>query len=353
MTDGVFNSIDRKFPWSFLGFLAGISFGIFGIYTVFFYAKAPDLKVVVLSSAPVLSIRENVQELEIMFKGKNIRQSHQALTLMNIKLINLGNVPVRPGDFDEKDLLSLILKEGDIVKADVIETTDTYLKKVFAQTVIDSQNIRFPPFILEPSNFMSIRILVLHNETAEPILSMKGKIANVSEIPVIKPTIGALETTMASSAFTGDVVVQSVRVVSYGLGTLAFLAGVIWLFDIIQENIKKRRRHRHRLNVEIKVDRFIESLPDEDRNIFRQIARTYFRDDEMHFMLLYSFPRLIARLEGFNEELMKDDFELNEVFSHLFIDLPNFNRDYFFSDKDKMRRFLKMLEILVEFGAFK
>ena len=62
-------SIEQKIPWSFLGFLVGVTFGCFGIYSVFFYTKAPDLRVEIISSAPVFSIQENVQELDIIFKG--------------------------------------------------------------------------------------------------------------------------------------------------------------------------------------------------------------------------------------------------------------------------------------------
>lgn len=91
----LFSEIDRKFPWSFLGFIAAIIFGGFGIYTVFFYHTNPDLRMEVANDAPVFSLREQVTGLEIMFRGANIRESHQGLSILTLRIANRGNVAIR------------------------------------------------------------------------------------------------------------------------------------------------------------------------------------------------------------------------------------------------------------------
>ena len=346
MANDVFKSIDRKFPWSFLGFLTGVAFGVFGIYTVFFYAKAPDLKVELLSSAPVLSIRENVQDLEIMFKGTNIRQSHQALSLINIKLVNRGNVAIKSGDFDEKDPLILVVDEGEIVKADIIESSDSYLEKVYAETKLSIKTIRFPSFILEPSQFMSVRLLVLHSETVAPALSMKGKVANVGEIPVVLSKTEPSEQTTSSIAYSGDFVVQSIRVASYGIGTLAFLAAVIAIFVMIRDRLEMLHRRRHRLLTEARLDRFVESVPNKNRKTVKQLARLLASDGEILYMLRHELGPLMHFHKDLPEgELMAND-RLKMLLRHFGMRSPEFDMEQAFSDKDNIKYLIEMLHII-------
>lgn len=347
------DSIDRKFPWSFLGFLTGVIFGVFGIYTVFFYAKAPDLKAEIQSSAPVFSLRENVQDLDIMFKGQNIRQSHKALTLINLKLINRGNVPIRPGDFDQKDLLSLSLKaKGEIVKSDILDASEPYLNKVFADTTKNNQSIQFPPFIMEPGQFISLQLLTLHDENEKPTLTISGKIANIPNIPVIEIAPHAIAPSKKMIAFSGDIVVQFIRVAVYGLGSLAILAGIMALFVTIRDRVEMNMRQRRRIFTERRMHEFLSSLTSRDRQAIEPIARTIITDKHVAFMLHHELRPFLHRLTDQPIESLKKDEHLEMLMDHLDMSLPNFKREYFLSSEKGLLHLIRLLEIARDMSYF-
>lgn len=180
------NSIDGKFPWSFVGCLIGVAALIVALYFALFYKRGPDLRLDILSSSPVLSIQEGVPDIKIIFKGQDIRQAHQVLTMINVKLANYGNAAVRHGDFDPKAPFSLNIEKGELVEVKVTGSSNLYLKDdVFAGATIDKESIRIPSFIMEPSEFISLNLLILHSDRWEPSLTIKGKVAGVPEIPVI------------------------------------------------------------------------------------------------------------------------------------------------------------------------
>ena len=343
--DNTVASIYRRVPWSLLGCLIGITFGLFGIYTVFFYAKAPEVRAEIESVAPVISLRENVQELDIMFKGQNIREAHKALTLVSLKLINRGNVPVKPGDFDQKDLLSLLVRNGELVRSDILDTSEPYLQKVFAESTTTNQGIKFPPFIMEPGHFISFRLLLLHNENVHPTLELTGKIANVPTIPVVEAATDVGAPTKGSIAFSGDFVVQFIRVAAYGLGTLAVLAGVLALVAAIGSHIEKSKERGRRLITQMRVQEFLESLPAGDRDAVEPVAITLVTDD-----------RMVRRQEIMPEQFRWDtqSEELGQDFHFLMLldavsrRYPHFNRDYFLCNKSGLTNLSRVLKIIEE-----
>jgi hypothetical protein len=330
--DSKFASIDRRFPWSFLGFIAGIAFGIFGIYTVFFYAKAPDLRAEIQSATPVFSLRENVQDLDIMFKGQNIREARKALMLISLKLINRGNVPIKPVDFDHKNLISLSVGNGELVRFDILDTSEPYLKKVFGESTTTRQSIQFPPFIMEPSHFIVFRLLVLHNENVRPELGITGKIANVSAIPVLDTTTQAAEPTKGNIAFAGDGVVQFVRVVVYGLGSLIVLVGIIIQFMFISDRIGKHKQWQRRQFTEERIAEFLAKLSERDRQAIAPIAHDIIADNYTKYM------SLVSQLKKHTLQLQLPLQELRQK--------PHFNRDYFLSSDIGLKNLSLLFRII-------
>lgn len=344
--DNTIASIDRRFPWSFLGFLTGITFGLFGIYTVFFYAKAPELRAEIQSAAPVFSLRENVQDLDILFKGQNIREAHKALTLISLKLINRGNVPIKPGDFDQKDLLSLFVRNGELVRSDILDTSEPYLEKVFAESTTTNQGIKFPPFIMEPGHFISFRLLVLHNDSVQPTLELTGKIANVPTIPVVETAAGVAAPTKAAIAFSGDVVVQFIRVAAYGIGTVAVLGAAVALFAVISDRIDESRKRRRRRITEMRVREFLESLPADDRNQVDPVARFLVADNDMTF-ILDDLLELGCRSDITAEQL-RESVYLGMLLSDVGRSYPHFNTDHFLANKKGLENLRRLLHIIGE-----
>jgi hypothetical protein len=100
--------LDQKFSWSFFGTLFSILFFLFGLYTTFVYEKKPRLQFQTLSEAPVYSLSEDVGKLDILFEGEDIRQKHQTLTILTIRVINIGSADIVKSSFDPDHLPSVV-----------------------------------------------------------------------------------------------------------------------------------------------------------------------------------------------------------------------------------------------------
>ncbi len=67
-------TLDRRFAWSFLGFVLGAVFAILTVYTDFIRDENPSLTFTTLSDASVLDVNEDISDLGITYRGKDISQ---------------------------------------------------------------------------------------------------------------------------------------------------------------------------------------------------------------------------------------------------------------------------------------
>lgn len=75
-------AIDRKFAWSFFGFVLAVFFGGITIYNEFIRNPNPSLSVQILSDTNVLDVRENVPELKIVYGDVDIKSLSQTLSVV-------------------------------------------------------------------------------------------------------------------------------------------------------------------------------------------------------------------------------------------------------------------------------
>lgn len=327
-------SVEKRLPWSFLGFLLGLFFGIFGLYSVFFYSRTPDMRIEILSSVPVLSIRENLPDLDIIFKGRNIRQSQQSLTLVNLKIVNRGNVAIKPGDFDLKDPLAIRLQDGEIVKSYILETSELYLDKVFSETISTSRGITFPPFIMEPGHYISLRMLVLHSQSVKPSFKINGKIANVPLISITDSSETGVSPGRSTVAFGGDTFVQFIRIASYGLGTVIFLIGSLWLTMSVKDVIYKRKREQTMFLIKKRLADLRTILSPEMNNALEPIAKAV--DSDRYFILNILLTEIA------------DELDPQIITSKLKKFIPDLNRDYFLQSEERMQQLRTVLQLFKE-----
>lgn len=213
------NNIEQRFPWSFLGVLISIIFGVFGIYTVFFYSRSPALELETINQAPVFSLREDVDGLDVMFQGKNIRETDQGLSLITVRISNQGSAPIRASDFDSKAPMVITVDKGEMVKVGLTDSSDEYFRTVFAEVKSNRSSIELPPFIMEAGKFMDIQTLVLHERLVAPVLAVSGKVADTGTL-TIRPIQWEKAGASSISATSGDFRIQFLRVAIYGFGTV-------------------------------------------------------------------------------------------------------------------------------------
>jgi hypothetical protein len=120
---GPLRDLDRKFSWSFFGFLLAVLFGTLTIYDRFIADKNPRLYFDVLTSTAVLDIKENLPNLEILFDGLNIREQNLSLRVFSIKVVNDSTKDILKGDYDPEDPIGFHLEGGKIIRADIAGTS--------------------------------------------------------------------------------------------------------------------------------------------------------------------------------------------------------------------------------------
>ncbi|HEX2896434.1 MAG TPA: hypothetical protein VHP63_00095, partial [candidate division Zixibacteria bacterium] len=174
----------RTKGWKTLGALFTISIAIAGVYSGFFYERRPNLKFEILNNSSVLDVKEDVSKLDILYDGKSIKRTNKALTIMTVNIVNDGNASILLSHFDNKDPVRISITEGAIVEdAEILDASNNYLKeKVKLSTFRD--NIIFSNFIMDPNDFIKIKILVLHNINVKTTIMAIGKIATIKRFEI-------------------------------------------------------------------------------------------------------------------------------------------------------------------------
>jgi len=261
---GLFRDLDRKFSWSFLGFLLAVLFGTLTIYDRFIADKHPKLYFDVLTSTAVLDIKENLPKLEILFDGLNIREQNLSLRVLSIKVVNDSSKDILKGDYDPEDPIGFHIEAGKIIRSDIAGTSNEYLSKNLSILSPSSDVVHFKDVILEAHQYFLVKLLVLHPAGQSPAVSPVGHIAGVKHILVREPYRELGRVSFWAGAFAGSWATQLVRVVPYFLiGIAAILAIIIpslFLSDKLDRHKRKRavKQFKAATSIELKqADEFI------------------------------------------------------------------------------------------------
>ncbi len=117
---GYIRDLDRKFAWSFLGVLLALLFGGIMIQREFFADSVPRLRYDILTSTPVLDVREDVSKLSVLFDGIDIRQQKKSLRVITVRVVNDSQKDILKGYYDEDEPLGLRLSTGRIIRSDLV-----------------------------------------------------------------------------------------------------------------------------------------------------------------------------------------------------------------------------------------
>ncbi|MFZ3374842.1 MAG: hypothetical protein WA183_04760 [Chthoniobacterales bacterium] len=208
------------------------------------YQRKPQLKYEILSQWPVYSIREEIPDLEIMFKGENIRKEQQALSVITIRISNPGSAAITLNSFDQRDLPGFSVSDGKIIKLDPIERSKKLEKTLELTRTADNAYV-IQPLILDTNQFFVLKLLVLSAESSHPKVQCSGDIAGVDKIEVVSAPSTEKQRSFLSDAFYAHWIIQVVRSLVYTAATL-FL--IIFISTTINAMFTKlRRAHRRRL----------------------------------------------------------------------------------------------------------
>lgn len=185
------NDADKAFGWSFLGFWVGLAFGAVGVWATFFYQRRPRLSVDILSRTPVLSLKERIDNLQIIYDNADILECQKKLYVMTLRIANIGRVNIGKGDYDNHAPLSFQITDTDSATAapeieviqapEVLRASDDYLANHMVFQLLPQATIAVEPIILDAGAFFTIKLIALMPEAIQPTINVFGKVAGVKE----------------------------------------------------------------------------------------------------------------------------------------------------------------------------
>jgi hypothetical protein len=176
------HNLDKKYPWSFLGYLIGM---IALVYTFYVANKDIDRPIVgfeVLSSNEIIQFLDNRDSLKILYKDKNIVTNDTTVYLISLKLSNSGEVPVKITDYDSNCPLGVGFDDYFIInKPIIVECSNDYLRGNVKITS-DSSSLIIEPIILEEDDYISFNILLYGNREGTIGIETYGKIVGQKQV---------------------------------------------------------------------------------------------------------------------------------------------------------------------------
>ena len=239
-----FNSLDKRFAWSFLGFLLAAIFGGITIYTEFFRVNTPSVVVEVINDANVLDVKEDINELSVFYGDVDIKSLNQTLSVLFLRIKNDGGAPILNGYYDENYPFNITLKEGKFLKVEQLGATNDYLISAAQPKIESDKSILLPEVILEPSESYTVKFLALHNSDSSIEIDVLGKIAGTKEIKLKTLNTEDTELSFWGSVFYGDLFVQFARLPIYFLGFIFGLTFVFAPIAMASDAISKRKRKK-------------------------------------------------------------------------------------------------------------
>ena len=171
-----------KKNWSkILNFILGFStIGsfIFGIYA-FYYNKSPSISLIKLSEINVLEINRSLDDLKIYYKDEDIQNENKNIKIIVLKIKNDGKVDITQDMYDVDLPWGILVNEGDIVQARIIDSSNDYLSKNLSP-IINKNIIEFNKIIIESGESFSIELVLLCENKTILQYEVFGKIAGIN-----------------------------------------------------------------------------------------------------------------------------------------------------------------------------
>jgi len=277
--------------------LVGLISAVIGIYTFFFQERKFQVDFEILANTNVLDINADITKLDIIYDGNSLKSNSQSLRIINLRVRNNGTESILKGYYDSKDPLSAYVEKGKIIeKPELISTGNDYIKKNLEIRFDSLGKLTFSDIILEPNEFFTIKLLILHKTNETPILHSAGKIAGVKDIPVVNLVQqNKAEKSFWEITFGGSIFSQILRALSYTLIVILIIAGIA----ITTESISDRKRKSKRL----RLSRKFKEKREYDYNKMDDAIFSRFDNDGIESLRRY-------------QNLLKDENRLNQKYNN-------------------------------------
>lgn len=261
---GRLRGIERRTPIGIIGLAVGVAFGVYSCS----HQASPKLEFEPLSNSPVLDVKENLPELEVLYRGQDIAKANLSLTDLVLRIVNRGDAQILKSYYDERDPVRIEIGNATIIKAELAGASSEYLERTAAPTGLDQKNIWLAPVILEPAQYYVLKILLLHPAGRAPSIAIGGKVAGQRLLTI--QMIGSAPDTpsFVEASFGGSVWVQLARAVAYFVGGILLVIILGTSLAFVTDSFAKWRRKK-------RVAAFKRSYSESENSAFESIYQAY------------------------------------------------------------------------------
>lgn len=284
--------------------LLGIAGTVVTIYA-FFQEKNVDVRYEIIANTNVLDFNEDLSKLEVLYDSTNLKQTHENLRIVTVRVINNGQEHLLKEFYDLNDPLGIKISSGTIIeKPELIQTSSDYLKRNLKFSNSDNQ-ITFPQVILESGEFFILKLLILHKTDVIPNIQSYGKIAGQKKIQVVNAVDVKNEKGFWENVYYGNIWTQLLRLISYFLAVVLII--VILIFLTTQIDNKREKKHKLKMVAEFKNLKNYQYTRMDDA-IFDRYKTKGFYDIRKMNMLLKDEEELNENYKKLSEELKSKEF---------------------------------------------
>lgn len=305
-------SLDSKFSWSFFGFLIGIlGFG-YAIYVDQFKELKPKLIYDLLSNTKVLSVREDVNKLDIIYDGQNLKEQKENLILLTVRIKNEGSQNIVEGDYYSKILFGLKVRGGKIAeKPQLIDASNKFLKENVSLEFDSLNSIKINKVQIDEGQYFTIKILTICKQNISPSIVPIGKISGMTtEFEVRESYLSDKkeEESFFERLIAGSVSIHVARFFFYLLVLILFSLVVILptsqITTFFEEKNKKRKIEKFREKTKIELTENIELVFD----LYREDGAYYIK----WLNKILSDKEKLKKYLGYFEEKTKEEYLLDD-----------------------------------------
>ena len=241
---GKIADLDKLSAWSFFGFVLAVLLGSLTIYMEFLRDNNPRLDFEVISNAPVISVKQRLDGLDVMYRGQEILKSGKTLSVLLVKVVNQGGSKIVTSDYDPSYPVGVTTNSGILIKTDVFGASSKYLTDA-VKIKNSPSSIHILPVIIEPQEYFLLRILVLHDAAKPPVIRANGKVAGMLGEPQVRQVQLKKEQNFLQEAFGGNFLVQATRAMSYAF----FVFLIVFVFSLFADKMGSIRRRGQRKRI--------------------------------------------------------------------------------------------------------
>jgi hypothetical protein len=173
--------IEQKFSWSFFGFLIGVIGISYAIYVDHFKEENPLIVFDILSNTQVLSVKEDVNRLGIIYNGENLKERQENLILLTIRILNEGEKNITEQDYYTKIPFGLKVIGGKIAdKPILLDASNKFLEENLSILFDTLNNVVFNNIPLDQGQYFTIKILTVCKDNSLPSIIPAGKVSGIS-----------------------------------------------------------------------------------------------------------------------------------------------------------------------------